>query len=651
MSNLLRNSCSTPSPLPYHVIPALPRHSCLTPSFLRKQESRNHNRKHSFPRQGVDPLKTQDCGELRAAHDGSATTLAGWVSRRRDHGGIIFIDLRDRSGFVQVVLNPENLSGYDYATAERLRSEWCVQVTGTVQKRPEGSENPALPTGDIEVMANEVAVLNQSQTPPFYITDDVEADESLRLRYRYLDLRRPAMQENLRLRHRTVKYIRDYLDDHGFLEIETPILIKSTPEGARDFLVPSRMQPGNFYALPQSPQQLKQLLMVSGVERYFQIARCFRDEDLRADRQPEFTQLDLEMSFVNEPDVLNLIEGLYAGLVRELTPQFKVKTPFPYLSYDDAMARYGSDKPDLRYGLEMADVSDLAAETEFRVFHGILDRGGIIKAMAVPGQGGLSGSDMRRMEETAKEFGAAGMSHVRLAGDGPLDTLAEGDALLSPGLRMPPEWVIRLAQRAGANRGDLILLMAGPAKLANQWLASMRSHLAEQLELADPNTLAFAFVTDFPMFDWDDDAQRWDSTHHPFTAPAPGCEAMLDGDDLSAIPSRAYDLVCNGSELASGSIRIHQREMQERVFAILGYTPEQVQERFGHILEAFDYGAPPHGGIAPGIDRLVAILAGADSLREVIAFPKTQSGSDLLFGAPAPVDFPQLRDLGIRVAE
>ena len=573
------------------------------------------------------------------------------MSRRRDHGGIIFIDLRDRSGFVQVVLNPENLSGDDYATAERLRSEWCVQVTGTVQKRPEGSENPALPTGSIEVMANEVAVLNQSQTPPFYITDDVDADESLRLRYRYLDLRRPAMQENLRLRHRVVKYIRDYLDDHGFLEIETPILIKSTPEGARDFLVPSRMQPGNFYALPQSPQQLKQLLMVSGVERYFQIARCFRDEDLRADRQPEFTQLDLEMSFVNEPDVLNLIEGLYAGLVRELTPHFKVNTPFAYLTYDDAMARYGSDKPDLRYGLEMADVSDLAAETEFRVFHGILDRGGIIKAMAVPGQGGLSGSDMRRMEETAKEFGAAGMSHVRLTGDGPLDMLAEDDALLSPGLRMPPEWVIRLAQRAGASRGDLILLMAGPPKLANQWLASMRSHLAEQLELADPHTLAFAFVTDFPMFDWDEDAQRWDSTHHPFTAPAPGCEAMLDGDDLSAIPSRAYDLVCNGSELASGSIRIHQREMQEKVFGILGYTPEQVQERFGHILEAFDYGAPPHGGIAPGIDRLVAILAGADSLREVIAFPKTQSGSDLLFGAPAPVDFPQLRDLGIRVAE
>ena len=550
-----------------------------------------------------------------------------------------------------MVFNPEQLTADDYATAERLRSEWCIQIEGPVRMRPAGSENPALPTGEIEVMAERVTVLNQSLTPPFYITDDVDADESLRLRYRYLDLRRPAMQHNLRLRHQVVKYIRDYLDGHGFLEIETPILIKSTPEGARDYLVPSRMQPGNFYALPQSPQQLKQLLMVSGVEKYFQIARCFRDEDLRADRQPEFTQLDLEMSFVNEEDVLGLIEGLYAGMVRELTPEFKVKTPFPRLSYADAMARYGSDKPDLRFGLEMTDVSDLAAETEFRVFHGILDRGGIIKAMTVPGQAGLTGSDMRRLEDTAREFGAGGLSHVRLTGAGSLDTMAEGDALLSPGLRMPVEWARRLGQRAGAQRGDLIVLMAGPPGPANQWLAAMRDHLAEQLQLADPKELAFAFITDFPLFEWNDDSQRWDSTHHPFTAPAPGCEGMLDGADFSAIPSRAYDLVCNGSELASGSIRIHQRELQERIFGILGYSPDQVSERFGHILEAFDYGAPPHGGIAPGIDRLVAILAGADSLREVIAFPKTQSGSDLLFGAPSPVDAGQLRDLSIRVAE
>ena len=577
--------------------------------------------------------------------------MSGWISRRRDHGGIIFVDLRDRSGFVQVVFNPEHLAPAMYVEAEKLRSEWCVQVDGVVQKRPEGSENTALPTGDVEVMASAITVLNQSLTPPFYITDDVEADESLRLRYRYLDLRRPSMQDNLKLRHQVVKYIRDYLDAREFLEIETPILIKSTPEGARDYLVPSRMQPGNFYALPQSPQQLKQLLMVSGVERYFQIARCFRDEDLRADRQPEFTQLDLEMSFVDEEDVLTLIEGLYGDMVREITPRFKIKTPFPRITYVDAMARYGSDKPDLRYGLEMADASDLAAETEFRVFHNVLSEAGIIKAMAVPGKGGLSGSDMRRMEDTAKGFGAGGMSHVRLTGDGTLDTLTDADALLSPGLRMPVEWVRRLAERAGASRGDLIILMAGPPRMANQWLSAMRSHIAEEMQLADPDVLLFAFVTDFPLFDWNDDNNRWDSTHHPFTAPAPGFEKMLDGENLSAVPSRAYDLVCNGSELASGSIRIHQRGLQEKIFAILGYSPEDISDRFGHILEAFDYGAPPHGGIAPGIDRLVAMLAGAESLREVIAFPKTQSGSDLLFGAPSPVEPSQLQDLAIRIVE
>ena len=577
--------------------------------------------------------------------------MSGWISRRRDHGGIIFVDLRDRSGFVQVVFNPEHLAPAMYVEAEKLRSEWCVQVDGVVQKRPEGSENTALPTGDVEVMASAITVLNQSLTPPFYITDDVEADESLRLRYRYLDLRRPSMQDNLKLRHQVVKYIRDYLDAREFLEIETPILIKSTPEGARDYLVPSRMQPGNFYALPQSPQQLKQLLMVSGVERYFQIARCFRDEDLRADRQPEFTQLDLEMSFVDEEDVLTLIEGLYGDMVRDITPRFKIKTPFPRITYVDAMARYGSDKPDLRYGLEMADASDLAAETEFRVFHNVLSEAGIIKAMAVPGIGGLSGSDMRRMEDTAKGFGAGGMSHVRLTGDGALDTLTDADALLSPGLRMPVEWVRRLAERAGASRGDLIILMAGPPRMANQWLSAMRSHIAEEMQLADPDVLLFAFVTDFPLFDWNDDNNRWDSTHHPFTAPAPGFEKMLDGENLSAVPSRAYDLVCNGSELASGSIRIHKRGLQEKIFAILGYSPEDISDRFGHILEAFDYGAPPHGGIAPGIDRLVAMLAGAESLREVIAFPKTQSGSDLLFGAPSPVEPSQLQDLAIRIVE
>ena len=560
------------------------------------------------------------------------------------------MDLRDRSGVVQVVFNPE-LSPQAYQVAEDLRPEWVIQVQGTVSRRPADSENPMMATGAVEVVAQEVTVLNSSLTPPFYITDDVDADESLRLRYRYLDLRRPQMQRILLLRHRVVKYIRDFLDARGFLEIETPILIKSTPEGARDFLVPSRLQKGSFYALPQSPQQLKQLLMVAGVEKYFQIARCFRDEDLRADRQPEFTQLDLEMSFVDEEDILELTEELYTGMINTVTPDKRLVTPFPRLTYHQAMSRYGTDKPDLRFGMEMTDVTDLAGETEFRVFLSTIEQGGIIKGFVVPGLAHSSGSDLRRLEEAARGFGAAGMSHLRLQGDGDLEGLAEENVLLSPGLRMPLEWSLRLAQRMKAGVGDLILLMAGPPRQVNLWLSAMRNHLGQMLNLADPDMLAFGFVTRFPLFDWDDANQRWDSAHHPFTAPADGAEGLLGGEDLAGIESKAYDLVCNGAELASGSIRIHRRELQEEVFRILGYTPEQVNERFGHLLEAFEYGAPPHGGIAPGIDRLVAILTGADSIRDVIAFPKTQSGSDLLFGAPSGVEPGQLRDLGLSLLE
>lgn len=572
------------------------------------------------------------------------------MDSRRDHGGVIFVDLRDRSGIVQIVFSPE-LSPEAYRTAEQLRSEWVIQVSGVVRRRPPESENPTLPTGLVEVFADDVEVLNSSLTPPFYIEDDVKADEALRLRYRYLDLRRPQMQRNLILRHQVVKYIRDFLDERGFLEIETPILIKSTPEGARDYLVPSRMQKGSFYALPQSPQQLKQLLMVSGVERYFQIARCFRDEDLRADRQPEFTQLDLEMSFVEQEDVLQLTEELYTGMVEKLTPQKKLIKPFPRITYDEVMSKYGSDKPDLRFGLEMSDVTDLAGETEFRVFLSTIERGGIVKGFVAPGQGHYTGSDMRRLEETAREFGAAGMSHVRLQGEGSPEGLAEEDFLLSPGLRMPVEWSRRLAEAMGANGGDLIVLMAGPARQANTWLSAMRDYFAQRLGLVDEDTLSFAFVTGFPLFEWDETNSRWDSSHHPFTSPADGKEGLLDGNDLEGIESKAYDLVCNGSELASGSIRIHRRELQEKIFAVLGYSKEQVEARFGHILEAFEYGAPPHGGIAPGIDRLVTILAGAESIRDVIAFPKTQSGTDLLFGAPSPVDSTQLRDLALRITE
>ena len=593
-------------------------------------------------------LRTKECGELREESIGSQPTLTGWVSRRRDHGGVIFVDLRDRSGIVQVVFDPET-SPQAYEIADQFRSEWVVQVKGTVRVRPPGSENPAMETGMIEVAADEATVLNPSLTPPFYISDDVEVDESLRLRYRYLDLRRPAMLRNLVLRHKVVKYIRDFLSDRDFLEIETPILIKSTPEGARDYLVPSRMQPGNFYALPQSPQQLKQLLMVSGVEKYFQIARCFRDEDLRADRQPEFTQLDLEMSFVEEEDILRLTEELYTGMLESVVPDRTIIKPFPRLEYADAMNRYGSDKPDLRFGLEMTDVTALANETEFRVFLSVAQNGGIIKGFVVPGQGEYTGTMMRNLEQTAQGFGAGGLSHVRFHGDGVLDAIAEEDVQLSPGLRMPVEWSRRLAQRMGAVPGDLVLLMAGPPRQVNTWLSAMRDHMGATLGLADPQTLAFAFVTRFPLFDWNADRNRWDSSHHPFTQPADGQEGLLDGEDFGSIDSKAYDLVCNGSELASGSIRIHRREMQERIFQILGYSTDDINDRFGQILEAFEYGAPPHGGIAPGIDRLVAILAGSTSIRDVIAFPKTQTGADLLFGSPAPVEPEQLKELELRL--
>jgi aspartyl-tRNA synthetase len=595
-------------------------------------------------------LKSANCGDIQEQHVGSQVILAGWISRRRDHGGIIFINLRDRSGIIQVVLNPE-LASQAHQVADQLRTEWVVQVKGSVSRRPAGTENLSMDTGIVEIIAQEVVVLNSSLTPPFYITDDVEVEESLRLRYRYLDLRRPHMQRNLLLRHQVTKFIRNFLDTQGFWEIETPILTKSTPEGARDFLVPSRLQTGAFYALPQSPQQIKQMLMVAGVERYFQISRCFRDEDLRADRQPEFTQLDLEMSFAEEEDILALTEKLYTGLIKTVAPKMEIRTPFHRLTYKESIARYGTDKPDLRFNMTMADVTDLASETAFRVFSNAIKHGGIVKGFAAPGLAHSSSSALHKLEQIALEAGAGGLSHIRLRGAGPLNTLSESDILLSPGLRMPVLWSQRLAERTEASPGDMILLMAGPTPQVNSWLDIMRRHLGQQLNLADPNLLAFTFVTKFPLFKWSKDTERWDSSHHPFTSPLAEEETLLENDDLSDIQSRAYDLVCNGSELASGSIRIHQRELQEKIFRILGYTREETKERFGHILEAFEYGAPPHGGIAHGIDRLVAILAGAGSIRDVIAFPKTQSGADLLFGAPAPVDLKQLKDLGLQITK
>ena len=595
-------------------------------------------------------LRSANCGSLRSENAGEQVTLAGWIGRRRDHGGIIFLDLRDRSGSVQLIFNPE-IAESASRIAEDVRGEWVVQVKGTVSQRPEGSENPAMETGGIEIVASDITVLNRSLTPPFYIDEDAEADEGLRLRYRYLDLRRPPMLRNLTLRHDVIRYIREFLSSRDFLEVETPILIKSTPEGARDFLVPSRMQPGNFYALPQSPQQMKQLLMGSGIERYFQIARCFRDEDLRADRQLEFTQLDLEMSFVGEDDILDLTEELYSGMIGSVAPEKRIRKPFPRISHAEALERYASDKPDLRFGLEMTDVSSLASETEFRVFISTIKNGGQIKGFVVPGQAEFVTSQVKDLEDTAKQAGAGGLSHIRYRGSEPVGNLARENILESAGLRMPAEWHQRLANEMGAGPGDMILLMAGRQPLLNTWLSMMRTYVSELLQLFDPDELAFAFITKFPLFEWNQDSNRWDSSHHPFTAPEEGQEEHLDGDNLGDIKSQAYDLVCNGSELASGSIRIHNRQLQEKIFGILGLSEEETESQFGQLLEAFEYGAPPHGGIAPGIDRLVAILSGSTSIRDVIAFPKTQSGTDLLFNAPTPVSTTQLKELGLTITE
>ena len=595
-------------------------------------------------------LKSANCGDLRENHINDQVTLAGWVARRRDHGGIIFVDLRDRSGVVQVVFNPD-LSPQAHQVADQLRAEWVIQVKGAVLQRPAGTENPSMATGAVEVMAQELAVLNPSLTPPFYITEDVEMDESLRLRYRYLDLRRSPMQQMLLLRHRVVKFIRDFLDARGFLEIETPILIKSTPEGARDFLVPSRLQRGSFYALPQSPQQLKQLLMVAGVEKYFQIARCFRDEDLRADRQPEFTQLDLEMSFVEEEDILGLAEELYTSMTETLAPGKRLLKPFPRLTYAEAMSRFGTDKPDIRYGLELHDFSEVFRESQFTVFRSALASGGQVRGLCVPG-GAVSFSrrDLDGLTTVTQGYGAKGLVSVALLGEGELDLLTEED-VRSPVVRYLQLDEVRAAARiAQAGRGDLLLLVADRPRVVDNALDGLRRELAHRLGLADENTLAFCIITQWPLFEWDETEGRWDPTQHPFTALVEEDLPLLESDP-GRVRARKYDLVCNGWEMGGGGIRIHRRDVQEQAFRALGLSSEEVKAQFGHLLEAFEYGAPPHGGIATGIDRLVAILSGASAIRDVIAFPKTQSGADLLFGAPAPVDHSQLRELGLRLVE
>ena len=596
-------------------------------------------------------LKTHDCRELTLQHIGETVKLAGWVHRRRDHGGLIFLDLRDRSGLAQVVFDP-HLVAEAHATADTVRNEWVISVEGKIAKRPEGTENPRMATGEVEVRAVRISVLNPAKTPPFYINEESEVDEALRLRYRYLDLRRERMARNLRMRHRLVKIIRDELDERDFLEIETPILIKSTPEGARDYLVPSRMNPGHFYALPQSPQQLKQLLMVAGVERYFQIARCFRDEDLRADRQPEFTQLDLEMSFVDESDILSLMEILYVRIVEEIAPEKRLPKPFPRITHAEALERYGSDKPDLRFGMELHDLSEIASGSGLGVLTDALEQGGVVKGILAPGSAGFSRRELDQLTDIVRERGARGLVSIGLEGEAgaPVAALQEDGVRSAVSRHLSVETVRAIGAALEAKLGDLALIVAGPEDIVRASLSALRNELGERLGLADPNELAFAFVTDFPLFEWHEDSGRWGSAHHPFTAPRPEDIGKLDSAPGEVL-SRAYDAVVNGYEVASGSIRIHDQGLQGRIFGILGYTEEQTQDRFGHLLEAFEYGAPPHGGFASGIDRLAAVLAGEANIREVIPFPKTQTGQDLMASAPSIVDEEQLADLHLELRQ
>ena len=597
-------------------------------------------------------LKTHYCGDLRASDEGTDVVLAGWVHRRRDHGGLIFIDLRDSCGIVQVVFNPEQAAAH--AVASEARNEYVLQVRGSVQHRRPGTENEKMPTGAIEVRAAAATVLNAAKTPPFYINEESEPGDEPRLKYRYLDLRRERMHDNIVMRHRIIAYIRRFLTDRNFIEIETPVLANPTPEGARDYLVPSRVHPGNFYALPQSPQQFKQLLMVAGFERYFQIARCYRDEDLRADRQPEFTQLDLEMSFVEQDDILDLMEALYLGIAAEVRPDLKVPALFPRLTYAESLRRFGTDKPDLRYGLELVDFTNTVRGTEFVVFKGAVESGGSVEGLCVPGGAEFSRKEIDALTDAVKQLGAKGL--VSIAFSAAPETATE-EQVRSPVLKhVGLEMARTIGKIAGAKAGDLVLIVAGQGGVPTKEpgsagrvkpaLDALRRAVACKLQLADPNTLKFAFITDFPLVEWNDDEERWDATHHPFTSIKDEDLGLLDGDPGS-VRSNAYDLTCNGWEIGSGSIRIHRRDVQERIFKLLGISEEDARHKFGHMLEAFEYGAPPHGGVAPGMDRTVALFAQETDIREAIAFPKTKSATDLMIGAPSPVDQTALDAVGL----
>ncbi len=610
------------------------------------------------PSMYASAYRTHTCGELRASDAGREARLSGWVNRRRDQGGLIFLDLRDRHGITQVVIDRTDAPAAHEA-GSRVRTEFVVSVAGTVAKRLPGTENARLATGEVELQATELLILNESKTPPFYVNDpDAQIDEALRLKYRYLDLRREPLAQRLLLRSRLVHAIRDAHHRAGFVEVETPNLIKATPEGARDFLVPSRLQPGSVYALPQSPQQLKQLLMVAGVDRYFQIARCFRDEDLRGDRQPEFTQLDLEMSFVDEAAVMDFVESMIVEVTRAVVPERPIRAvPFPRLTYAEAMDRYGSDKPDVRFEMELANLApglmgaDGRPGSGFRVFDDALAAGGVVKAVTVPGLAGATRREIDDLVELAQRFGARGLAHLAVAATG---------AVKSPIAKfLGEDRAEQLAVAAGASPGDLVLIVADMADVANDVLGRLRSELGTRLGLADENALAYAWIYRFPMYKWDAEHERWDATHNPFSGVLPEDEPLLTTlsgdldrpsprDPAGTARAMQYDVVLNGWELGGGSVRIWRRDLLERSFALQGHSLAAMREKFGAILEAFEFGAPPHGGIALGIDRWAALFSNQSNIREVMAFPKTQSGSDLMLEAPSEPEPEQLAELGLQ---
>ncbi len=583
--------------------------------------------------------RTHHCGSLRKTEVGQEVVLCGWVSRRRDHGGLIFVDLRDRSGLVQVVYDEAAMGEEAFHKAETLRSEYVIAVRGKIRARAEETINPHMETGEVEIVCTELRILNKAKTPPFYIQDNIDVDEMLRLRYRYLDLRRPEMQKNLMLRHRVTKIMRDYFDRNGFLEIETPMLCKSTPEGARDFLVPSRMNPGEFYALPQSPQIFKQILMVAGFEKYFQIVRCFRDEDLRADRQPEFTQLDIEMSFIDQETILTMMEGMVTELFDRAIGA-KIEAPFLRMTWDDAMARFGSDKPDLRFGMELMDISEYVKGSDFKVFSSVLENGGQVKVINVEDYANIPRRELDGLVEYVKNYGAKGLAWIQYTEEGvksPFKKFYE-DATFD-----------KIKEACHAKTGDLLLVIADKPLVVAQALGQLRLEMGRRRGLIDPDKLSFLWVVDFPMFEYSEEDKRWKAMHHPFTAPCDEDIQYLQSDP-GRVKANAYDMVLNGVEIGGGSLRIYDSELQEKVFEAIGLSKEEARMKFDFMMDAFEYGAPPHGGLAFGLDRLIMLMAKRKSIRDVIAFPKTQSASDVMSHAPSEVDAKQLKELSIRTA-